>query len=147
MKKVLILFSLVLLVGSVEGQDKLDYGESLQKMFEVSGSQETFNVVIKQMFGMFKDQYSGVEGDIWNELEKEFKDSSMEELADMLTPVYQKYMTIEDLNELIKFYESPVGKKFAKNTPLITQESMQIGQQWGMKIGEDFAKKMEERGY
>ena len=58
-----------------------------------------------------------------------------------------KYMTKEDLEDLIKFYQSPIGKKFAKNTPMIVQESMQIGQEWGMKIGEDFAKKMKKKGY
>ena len=55
--------------------------------------------------------------------------------------------TKEDLEEFIKFYQTPVGKKFAKNTPFIMQESMQIGQQWGMKIGENFKNKMKEKGY
>ena len=65
----------------------------------------------------------------------------------MLVPVYLKYMTKEDLEEMIKFYQTPVGSKFAKSTPLIMQESMQVGQKWGMKIGEDFKKKMKEKGY
>ncbi len=141
------MFVLVLVSGITYGQEDLKYEKTLQKMFEVSGSQETFDVVIGQMFTMFKEQYSEVETGMWSELEKEFTESSMEDLAEMLVPVYQKYMTVEDLEELIQFYESPIGRKFAKNTPLITQESMQIGQQWGMKIGESFAKKMEERGY
>ena len=29
---------------------------------------------------------------------------------------------------------------------MILQESMQIGQQWGMKIGQDFANKMKKKG-
>lgn len=147
MKKIISIFLLVCACSITYGQDNLEYGETLKKMFEVSGSEETFNVVISQMFTMFKGQYKEVEQDTWSELEKEFTDTSMDDLTEMLIPVYQKYMTQDDLKELIKFYESPVGKKFAQSTPLITQESMQIGQQWGMKIGEEFAKKMEERGF
>lgn len=147
MKNVITIISILFISNLTYGQNDLEYGKTLQKMFEVSGSEETFNVVIGQMFSMFKDQYTEVEQDLWGELEKEFTDTSMDDLAEMLIPVYQKYMTLDDLKELIKFYESPVGKKFAKNTPMITQESMQIGQQWGMKIGENFARKMEERGY
>ncbi|MEC8831971.1 MAG: DUF2059 domain-containing protein [Bacteroidota bacterium] len=48
---------------------------------------------------------------------------------------------------MIQFFETPVGKKYAASTPLILQESMQVGQQWGMKIGQDFQRKLQEKGY
>jgi hypothetical protein len=35
-----------------------------------------------------------------------------------------------------------VGKKFAKNNPAITQESMKIGQEWGMKIAQELKNKL-----
>jgi hypothetical protein len=52
-----------------------------------------------------------------------------------------------DLKEIIKFYESSVGKKLAQKTPVITQESMQAGQQWGQVIAGKVMKKMQEKGY
>ena len=148
MTKVLTVFSfLVLLSFSTYGQTDKEYSKTLNKMFEVSGTEESYQAAIKQMFTMFKQQYSNVETTIWDDMEKEFSQTSMNDLTEMLVPVYSKYMTKDDLEELIKFYQTPVGKKFAKNTPLIMQESIQIGQQWGMKIGQDFKKKMEEKGY
>lgn len=148
MKKVLTLFTiLVLLSFSTYAQVDKEYSKTLKQMFEVSGTKESYQAATKQMFTMFKQQYSGVEKDVWNDLENEFSQTSIDDLTEMLVPVYSKYMTKEDLEELIKFYKTPVGKKFAKSTPLIMQESMQIGQQWGMKIGEDFKKKMKEKGY
>ena len=78
---------------------------------------------------------------------KEFLNTSLDDLVEMLVPVYSKYMTQGDLEKLIEFYQTPVGKKYAKSTPMITQESMQVGQQWGMKIGQEFEKKMKEKGY
>lgn len=65
----------------------------------------------------------------------------------MLAPVYIKYMTIEDLKEMKIFYQIPVGKKYAISSPMIMQESMQVGQQWGKKLGEDVIKKLQEKGY
>jgi hypothetical protein len=65
----------------------------------------------------------------------------------MLAPVYYKHLTLEDLNQIIVFYKTPAGKKMATATPAITQESMQIGQQWGMKIGEKVEDKLREKGY
>jgi hypothetical protein len=49
--------------------------------------------------------------------------------------------------KIIEFYQTPVGKKYAEKTPLIMQESMQVGQQWGMKIGQEFQNKLQEQGY
>ncbi|MCP4265050.1 MAG: DUF2059 domain-containing protein [Candidatus Brocadiaceae bacterium] len=84
----------------------------LKKMFEVSGTEESYKVGITQMFTMFKQQYSSVESDVWDDLEKEFSKTSLNDLTEMLVPVYSKYLTLEDLQELIRFAETPVGKKF-----------------------------------
>jgi len=147
MKNIITIILLLFISNLTSAQSDLEYGKTLQKMFEVSGAEKTFDVVIVQMFDMFKEQYTEVEKEIWDELEGEITETSMEDLVQMLVPVYQKYMTQDDLKDLIAFYETPIGKKFSKSTPLITQESMQVGQQWGMKIGENFVKKLEERGY
>lgn len=148
MTKILsIIVFIVLFSTTVFGQAEKEYGKALKRMFEVSGTEKSYDAVIKQMFTIFKQQYPDVKMEVWNDLEKEFAKTSIDDLTKMLVPVYSKYMTKEDLKELIKFYQTDVGKKFAKNTPLIMQESMQIGQQWGMKIGQDFEKKMKEKGY
>lgn len=148
MKKLISTLSLFIIMTFVSfGQTHDDYKETLQKMLKISGSEESYHAAINQMFTMFKQQFSAVNEETWTSFEAEFKNTSINVLLELIVPVYQKHMTIEDLKELIKFYETPVGKKFALKTPLIVQESMQVGQQWGMKIGQDFAKKMKDKGY
>lgn len=148
MKKLISTLSLFIIMTFVSiGQTHDDYKETLQKMLKISGSEESYHAAINQMFTMFKQQFSAVNEETWTSFEAEFKNTSINDLLELIVPVYQKHMTIEDLKELIKFYETPVGKKFALKTPLIVQESMQVGQQWGMKIGQDFAKKMKDKGY
>lgn len=123
------------------------YKSSLKKLFEVSGTEEAYKAAIKQIIVMFKEQKTEVPAKVWDEFEQEFLNTSLDELVDMLAPVYQKYMTKEDLAQIVEFYNSPVGKKYAKSTPLITQESMEVGQAWGAKIGENFAEKLKKKGY
>ena len=41
-------------------------------------------------------------------------------------PVYEKHFTVAELKEVIAFYESPVGKKFVKQTPALMQESVSL---------------------
>lgn len=146
-KKFLVLALFLTISTATFGQVDKEYTQTLKKMFEVSGSEESYQSAIKQMLNMYKQQYSNVKAEVWAELEKEFLKTSLDNLTTMLAPVYQKYMNLEDLRELIKFYQTPTGKKFAQNTPLIVQESMQVGQEWGKKVGQDFAQKMKEKGY
>ncbi len=128
-------------------QNDKAYENTLSEMFQVSGSEETFKVAINQILAAYKGQYPQVSAEIWTEMEAEFQKASMDELVVMLAPAYQKHLTQKDLQELIKFYKTPIGTKFAKKTPLLTREAMQVGQQWGMKIGQDFAAKMKAKGY
>lgn len=146
MTKRLLIIALLFSISFTTFANK-EYRSTLKKMFEVSGSEESFQTVIRQMFVMFKQQYSNVDAGVWEELEKEFSKTSIDDLTEMMVPVYSKYMTLSDLQEIIAFYETPIGKKLAQSTPFITQESMQVGQIWGMKIGQDFEKRMKEKGY
>lgn len=141
------LFFICIGLTSSLAQESDDYTATLKEMFKVAGTEESYKTVVLQMFDMFKRQYPTVSDSIWNGLESEFLKSSLDELTEMLSPVYAKYLTLEDLKAVIAFYNSPAGKNFSRSTPLILQESMQIGEQWGRKVGENFIKQLEEKGY
>lgn len=75
------------------------------------------------------------------------KNTAFNDLVDMLVPIYQEYLTQEDLEEVIKFYQSPAGKKLGSSAPHISMATMQAGQQWGMKLGQKIQAKLQEKGY
>jgi hypothetical protein len=148
MKKVTTIIALFLITfGLSIGQADTEFKAKLKNMFELSGSEEVYKTVIKQMIAMYKDQFSDVPEETWNGLEKEFLKTSLDDLVEMLVPVYSRHLTLDDLQKITEFYQTPVGKKYAEKTPLIMQESMQVGQQWGMKIGQEFQNKLQEKGY
>jgi uncharacterized protein len=147
MKKILVISFLFATVLSANAQDNASYKATLKKMLESAGSQAGFQSAIKQMFTMFRQQKSNVPAEVWNALETEMEKTSIDDLTTLLTPVYQKQFTEADLKEIIKFYETPIGKKYAGAVPVIMQESMQVGQEWGMKIGQDIMQKIAEKGY
>lgn len=138
--------SFILVTGAI-GQVDTEYHKTLKKMLAMAGTEGTYKAAIKNMMSLIRQQYPNVSEEVWTELESEFLKTSLEDLTVMLVPIYQKYLSQDDLEKVIKFYETPVGKKFAKSSPLIMQESMQAGQQWGIKIGQAFMQKMQEKGY
>ena len=69
----------------------------------------------------------------------------------LMYPIYDKYFTLEELQQLSNFYNTKLGQKTIKVLPQITQESMQVGQIWGQNLGpvisERVLKRLNEAGY
>ncbi len=147
MKKI-FLFLLLLCSLSVQSfSQNAEYKAAVQAMFEASGSDATFKAALSQMMSMLRGQYSSVDAAIWDELEAEFMKSSMMDLLDEMVPVYQRHMGLEDLKAITEFYKTPAGKKLAEKTPLITQESMKVGEKWGQGVAEKVLARLQEKGY
>ena len=147
MKKTLFAFILIVFVaGTINAQSKT-YPATLKKYMEASGSMGAFKMAITQMMGSFKSMNSSVPEEFWKEIETEFQNTSLDDLVTMMAPVYEKHMTEADLNEVIKFYSTPAGKKLAEKTPTIMQESMAVGQTWGQTVAGKVMAKLKEKGY
>lgn len=146
MKKSLVFIVLLVASLTVTAQSKT-YPATLKKYMEASGSLAAFRSAVSGMMGNFKNMNSSVPDEVWKEFEAEFLSTSLDDLVTMLAPVYEKHLTEADLNEIIKFYNSPTGKKLAEKTPLITDESMVAGQAWGQAVAEKVMKKLKEKGY
>jgi hypothetical protein len=61
--------------------------------------------------------------------------------------IYDRHFTHEEIKELIRFYESPIGRRVIEETPAMTEESMIAGQQWGMKLGQQIMMDLKKGGY
>lgn len=66
-------------------------------------------------------------------------------LVERLIPVYDKYLTHAEIKESIKFFESPVGKKWLSITMAMMRDSMLAGEQWEREIGSGARKKLYTR--
>ncbi len=54
-------------------------------------------------------------------------DMPMDEMVNAAVTVYQRHLSKTDIEELIRFYSSPVGQKLLREQPQMIQESMQAG--------------------
>ena len=145
-----LFFAIILCLGftvTSNAQEDTTYAKVVFEMMAVSGAEANTNAVMDQLFSLFKTQHGDVPNTFWAEFEKEFRETSFKEFVTMCIPIYQKHLTKEDLQAAIDFYKTPAGKKLAEKTPLITTESMQVGQQWGMELSNKVLKKLEENGY
>jgi len=69
-------------------------------------------------------------------------DARLNEIIDQVAAVYARNFTAEELREVVAFYRGPTGQKFVQKLPLITQESMLIGQRFGQSVGAEIRSRM-----
>jgi uncharacterized protein len=124
-------------------QDDKEYSKAIKKMFEVLGTENSFKTIIKESVGVYKAKYP--KDSSWNAVEAELNNTSMDALAEMMAPVYKKYLSLADIEAIILFYQTPAGQKYITSLPSITRESAKTGQQWGIEIEKKINKKLAEK--
>lgn len=143
MKKTLLIASFVF-VSFLTNAQNTTKTEKIKHLLELTGSGKLGMQVMDQMMSSFKNSYSTVKQEFWDDFRKEINANDIENL---ILPVYDKYYTETDIDQLITFYNSPIGKKMIQNMPLVMKESMLAGQSWGQKIGEKVLARLKEKGY
>jgi len=130
----LFLVSIMLFAGATAFAQTDPFESDILKMQQINGSSGTTDAMFSQIVAQLKSAKPDVTEAKWAALKKDVFDVEVKDLQKMLVPVYKKYFTPEEVKSIIAFYESPVGKKLAGQTPQITTESMQVTQQWGMGL-------------
>ena len=80
-----------------------------------------------------QDAMPGAPDEFWPTFRKQIKP---DEFIDLIVPIYASNFDESDLDGLIQFYRSPVGKRLVEKQPLILQQSMTAGQKWGEELAQ-----------
>ena len=96
------------------GQSSQDKEQLIRRLLEVNGTRDSMNLRFNQIINKAPLEQQG-------ELRKIIK---TEEIIKRLIPLYAKYYTVEELKELITFYNSPTGRKHLETVPKIMEDSL-----------------------
>jgi hypothetical protein len=132
------IFGLILLLLPVQSFAEPATKESIVHLMELTGSGDMGIKMVDQMLPLLKKLTPKAPSEFWSDFRK---DINPQQLVDMIVPVYQKHFDEKDMQELIAFYNTRVGKKFIRVQPVILQESMAVGQAWGRGIAEKILRK------
>lgn len=67
-------------------------------------------------------------------------------LVDSLAPIYARRFSKAELEQLVAFYESPVGRHIVGEQGEIVQESQALGVRWGTRLGAAIAVELANEG-
>lgn len=55
------------------------------------------------------------------------------EFLERLVPIYDSLFSASDIDGLLAFYETPVGKRYLAAQPHLTEAVLELGRRWGME--------------
>jgi len=140
-----IIFGLIFLVGGlVNANPNADsYYESVEELLLLMKVDENLAYTFAQLRPILLEQFQAMmDGDVTPEqvqimekymgemLDMMEEEMSWEKIKDDFIHVYMSVYTEEEIQELIKFYQTPVGQKTIEQTPILMEQSMEISQKY-----------------
>ena len=143
MKKAVLVFVLLSAITTfaVYGQTKND---DIVKLLRISGTDKLADQMMDAMIPQFQQLVPDIPKAFWDKFRAKL---NIDDLLFACVPAYSKYYTHDEIKQLILFYESPLGKRMVEVAPLLTQETMAIGQKWGEKLGQEIVNELIRDGY
>lgn len=146
-------------IGTAIAQQSDDHAtkEDVQQMFDVMHSRKQFDammdvirqqlpaltrgVVANQLPNATPEEIAKLNDFMNRQTQKMFEDMPFDGLMQAMMPAYQRHFTHGEIQEVTRFYSSPVGQKFLAELPAVMGEYMQaarpIMQKWTQKQVEE----------
>lgn len=113
----------------------------IRELMQLSGAGKIGKQAADALLDSFKNS-PGMSNEFLDRFRKEIDPS---DLVDMIVPIYGKYLAENDIDALIEFYKSPVGRKLTSVQPQIMRESVAAGQKWGQQLATKIVAEMRKQ--
>jgi hypothetical protein len=133
----------------------LEKKAAIKELLEITGAtqmgQMLGNAFAQQMTQVLKKAKPDIDPKAFDIIQEEVESLINEELVvkESLLPymyaIYHKYLTLEEIKGLIRFYQTPLGRKTISVMPRVTQEAIRAGQSWGQAFGPKLQQRVSDR--
>jgi uncharacterized protein len=106
---------------------------AIRELLELTGAGKLGQQVVLQLVPALKASMPQLPEAFWTSFTQ---DVNPEEMVDLVVPIYAAHFTSEEIEQLVVFYKSPIGRRVTAELPVVMQESMAAGQQWGARLGQ-----------
>ena len=128
-----------------------------REMIIAKGAATTFDPVVRGVIEKVKQSFVPTNPNLSRELdevavalEKEY-DPRRAEVLDQIASAYARHFTEPELKQLLVFYKTPLGQKWAREEPAAIQEAIHRVTEWSNEFGEvvlgRFRNEMAKKGH
>lgn len=116
----------------------------IKRLLELTGGVRLGEHMLDRLFELQRRAMPDVPDSVWDEARRAFE---TRELLELVAGVWDRHFTHEEILGLIAFYESPLGTRLREMQPLILQESLFAGEEWGRRALEKLQEKLLQKGF
>lgn len=108
------------------GAQETSYLQDALKYFELNGTEKQYNQAVDQMFDLLRQQYSSanVPEEVWKQLATK-KPGAITNIKSLLVSAYRGNFSHADIKELIKFYDSSIGRQLVLDRTAVSSEQQE----------------------
>ncbi|MCX7514782.1 DUF2059 domain-containing protein [Frateuria sp. STR12] len=115
----------------------------VRELMDVFGVGRMLGQMNTQMATMMQQQIPCVPASYWQGF---IDDKGVQELTLRMVPIYQRHFSAADIEGLLAFYRSPLGRKVITEMPETMAEGMQLGQEWGRQRAQAMLAELQKSG-
>ena len=116
----------------------------IRRLLDLTGGVRVGERLLDRLFEAERRSMPEVPESVWQEARRAFETS---ELVELIAAVWDRHFTQDEIRELIAFYESPLGTRLREMQPVILQESLFAGEEWGRRALERLQQKLLQKGF
>ncbi|XOV83277.1 MAG: DUF2059 domain-containing protein [bacterium] len=116
----------------------------IHRLLEITGAIAMGSQMVDQLLAIQAQAQPAIPAQVWSDIREEIDFSEFEPA---MVHIYDKHFSAADIEGLLTFYESDVGRRFIEKQPALVQDSMAAGQAWAIGIQEKLRTKLEQRGF
>ena len=98
----------------------------------------------KQVMKRMTEQLAKMPGLPAGFMEKFADEVDPNELVELIVPIYKQHYDLETLKAVASFYESPTGRKFVAEQPVVAAEAQAAGTKWGQELAKRVMEEMQK---
>lgn len=127
MKKLIVVLLSFLFVGSAFCQED-EYSVAFKKLMERTGMSTSLSSAMKQMIPLMTKDASGSQEQV-QEVVDVVVVWVQEDVVPALEVIYRKHFSLEDINKVLEFYDSEIGRKFVEKQSTLAIDVMTLMQE------------------
>ena len=132
----------------VSPADQKEIRQLMDLQGQTPGNPQMAGSLVDQVVSNYRTEMTQVPPNVWQELTVSLKSEfSPDRVAQSLMSIYATSFTQAEVRELIKFFSSPVGRKWAEQLPKLQQSSYNTGYSIGVLLGERIRERLKAKGY
>jgi len=143
MKKIVTILSMIFILTNL-GAQSID--EKVKTLMIIDGTLKNIEELITQTVNQQQQMNPTIPNGFWNSLNEELQEKALPNFFKLVSPIYTNAFSENQIDDLLKFYNSDIGKTLVLKQPQIIAELNMPIRQWSQDVNSQIISKIENRG-